>query len=127
MTKGWNFPVGINPQNGGIMLTDLKEDIRQSIMILLKTRPGERYFHPNYGCDLQRFLFETVNYELIKSIRLEVLSAVNRWEKRVSNVDVALDLDDENPSLLLIYVAYAIPELKEADKIVLPFDLMNGN
>src|SRR4030095_8620470 len=43
--------------SGGLELVHGDRAIRQSIMLLLTTVPGERVMRPDYGCPLHRLLF----------------------------------------------------------------------
>ena len=43
--------------NGAPELVDGVEAVRQAVLLLLSTRPGERVMRPDYGCDLHRVLF----------------------------------------------------------------------
>ena len=124
MERGWNFPVMVDSKTGKIKVTDIKSDIRQSIMILLSTVPGERLLHSDYGCNLHRFMFEPITYELVKAIREEVLRSIIKWEKRVYNVDVSVLHDVEDDSRLVITISYIIPEIREADSINYVFSLL---
>ena len=124
MERGWNFPVMVDTRTGKIKVTDIKSDIRQSIMILLSTVPGERLLHSDYGCNLHRFMFEPITYELVKAIREEVLRSIIKWEKRVYNVDVSVLHDVEDDSRLVITLSYIIPEIREADNINYVFSLL---
>ncbi|MDD3569601.1 MAG: GPW/gp25 family protein [Lachnospiraceae bacterium] len=124
MERGWNFPVMVDSKTGKIKVTDIKSDIRQSIMILLSTVPGERLLHSDYGCNLHRFMFEPITYELVKAIREEVLRSIIKWEKRVYNVDVSVLHDVEDDSRLVITISYIIPEIREADNINYVFSLL---
>lgn len=126
MIRGWNFPVMVDSKNGKIQTTDLKKDIAQSIQILLSTMPGERLFHREYGCNLQRFMFEPVTYELVKAVRQEVLAAILKWEKRVYDVEVNILHDVEDDSKLVIAISYIIPQIKEVDRMHYVYHLLES-
>ena len=44
-------------------------EIRQSILLLLKTVRGEREVQPLYGSRLNQFAFEPISYEISRTIR----------------------------------------------------------
>lgn len=122
-SSGWNYPVSVDPETGKIKATDVKSDIRQSILILLSTSPGERLFHPDYGCNLKRFMFEPISYELIKGIREEVYSAILKWERRIYHLDVDILNDAEEDNRLIISIRYGIKNFPETDSIFYAYDL----
>src|SRR5262245_66442213 len=43
---------------GALATVEDEASVRQSILLLLSTAPGERVMRPDYGCDLRRLLFE---------------------------------------------------------------------
>lgn len=122
-TKGWAFPVGVNPHTGKIEMTEPKEDIRQSIRILLSTTRGERLLHPDYGCNLTQFMFEPLNYELVQRIKQEVYTSITKWERRIQNLEINLFQDTAEESRIVIGISYTISQLQEQDEIYYAYDL----
>lgn len=121
--KGWAFPVGVNPHTGKIEMTEQKEDIRQSIRILLSTTRGERLLHPDYGCNLTQFMFEPLNYELVQRIKQEVYTSITKWERRIQNLEINLFQDTAEESRIVIGISYTIAALQEQDEIYYAYDL----
>ena len=58
--KGWRFPVDIN-RNGTVAMSADEDLIRESIIIILGTAPGERVMRPNFGCEIHDLLFAPNN------------------------------------------------------------------
>ena len=46
--RGWAFPFRVDPVGAPELVSD-EEDIRQSILIILGTDPGERVMRPEFG------------------------------------------------------------------------------
>lgn len=113
----------IDKKTGKIKTTDVKEDIRQSILILLSTSPGERLLHGDYGCNLRKFMFEPISFELIKAIQAEVLAAITKWEKRIYHTEVNILSDVEEETRLVISIRYIIPMIQDVDYINYIYDL----
>ena len=68
---------------GGVAMTEEDAAVRQSILLLLSTRPGERVMRPDYGCNLHRLLFWP-NDDTTAGLAMHyVRQAVERWEPRV--------------------------------------------
>ena len=61
------------------------EMVRAQVIQLLKTTPGERVMLPDFGVDIDRFLFEQITPSLLKDLRKEILSQIERY---ASNVEV---------------------------------------
>ena len=58
--KGLRFPVSVN-LNGGVSSSQLEENVRQSIFIILGTAPGERINRPHFGCQIHDLMFAPNN------------------------------------------------------------------
>src|SRR6266581_1511217 len=85
--SGLEFPIRIG-QRGGLAVARYEEKVKESIRIILSTAKGERAMRPDFGCDLQAFVFATLdaaNFTLIKSAVREALA---RWEPRIEVRDI---------------------------------------
>lgn len=65
-----------------ILVEDL-ESIYQSLENLLSTNIGERFFNPEYGADLDSYLFELMTEDTALKIFTSILESVSRWEPRI--------------------------------------------
>ena len=70
--KGWKFPVQVDKENGRIKTVEDNENIKQSVRMILETRPNERKVVPRFGADLRPYMFETINPGVISSLEGEV-------------------------------------------------------
>ena len=73
---------------GGLQMTEGNASVRQSILMLLGTRPGERVMRPEYGCDLQKLVFAPNDATTAGLAIYYIRKAVERWEKRVQIVKI---------------------------------------
>lgn len=99
------------------------EHIKESILQILGTRPGERFMNPEFGSNLKDLVFEQ-NDEVLKGlIRHYVIEAINRWEKRViiSDVSYAEDSGKIDQNMLLIHISYRLIRSQEEGNLVYPF------
>ena len=61
-------------------MTSGPDAVRQSILLLLSTRPGERVMRPDNGCDLYRLAFAPSD-DMTAGLAIHyVRQAVERWE-----------------------------------------------
>ena len=101
------------------------EAIRQSILMLLATVPGERVMRPEYGCDLYRLAFEP-NDETTAGLAMHyVQQAVMRCEPRViiEHVDAFPDADPANSSILHIILDYRLRQSGLAESLDYAYEL----
>ncbi len=110
---GWSFPPTFDFDTGSVELASDLEDIKESLNILLSTSLGERVMQPDYGCNLNDYMFESLNNSLIGLIKHHVENAILFYEPRIiaENVDVtAADSTDLIEGKFTITVEYTIPE-----------------
>ncbi len=84
----WPFlPV---PQNGRLTYKTLEQTVRDSIRIILTTRPGEQLMQPYFGAGLQNFLDEGNTVAIRREIQAAIVSSLQTYETRIAvdNVDV---------------------------------------
>jgi phage baseplate assembly protein W len=134
---------------GGIATVADDDAIRQSLMLLISTRPGERVMRPEYGCDLSRLVFSPIDDTTAGLAIHFVRQAVERWEPRVEvlrvdahPVDPSLDLEDEprpeeeTPlekamrleigTRLEILLDYRVRATRRTDSVVVGINLQEG-
>lgn len=93
-------------------------------MILLSTLPGERIFHPDYGCNLNQFIFEPVTYQLVNRLQREILKSIDRWEKRIEAVEIDVLSAENRDTSLRISISYTIKATGEITALIYPLNLL---
>lgn len=114
MSAGWGFPFRVSGKHGRVEASDKRENIRQSVEIILRTEPGERLMHPEFGTKLHQFLFESLDSQTEEMIRREVRHSLRTWEKRVRDIEVETD---RRQGELCVTVAYRIVDSGAEDKV----------
>ncbi len=120
-------PTGLSTTPTGLVaMVDGAGAIRQALMLLLSTVPGDRLMRPDYGSYLHRLLFAN-NDQTTAGLAIHyVRQAVHRWEPRVSIIDVDADVDPEIDSRLNITLTYRIRATLSTETLVYPLDLEGG-
>ncbi len=124
--KGLRFPVSIN-LNGGVSSSQLEENVRQSIFIILGTAPGERLMRPDFGCRIHDLMFAP-NHEMTAA-RAEIYceEAIYKYEPRIERVSCRALPNASQPNQLDIRVEYVIAGVNNAKNLVFPFYLKNDD
>jgi phage baseplate assembly protein W len=65
--------------------------IKNSLVNLFNTVPGERFLLPDYGCDLRQYVFEPVNEFVARRIGRDIVRNLEKWEPRVKLVNISVD------------------------------------
>lgn len=120
--RGWNFPVTPDPLSGKLRYVSGVEKVRQSILLILETEPGERIMRPTFGCGLLRYLMKPNTPATRALIKNDVEFALAAFEPRIRVTAVSVDPGDD-PSLVLIQIAYVHLVDGRQDNLVYPFYL----
>jgi uncharacterized protein len=64
------------------------DKVRQSVMLILETEPGERVMRPDFGCGLERYLMAPNNEVTRAQLSGSIEAALQRWEPRISVEEV---------------------------------------
>jgi phage baseplate assembly protein W len=111
---------------GRVALVAGRDAVRQSLVMLLSTSPGERVMRPDYGCDLQRLLFWPNDATTAGLAIHHVRRAVERFETRVEVLSVDAGADPQTPDRLSIVLAYRILATRDVDEVAFAIDLQGG-
>lgn len=90
---GYGPPFFGGPQNVLSRQEDdrlIKNDIRQIILTL----PGERDMRPEFGCRLRSAVFDLIVDSDISALENDIVSAIVRYEPRVTGVSANIVRDD---------------------------------
>lgn len=123
--QGWSFPVCAAAGQTATAAYD--EDVRQAILIILGTDPGERMMRPDFGAGLRAFVFEPLNPTTLEALRQRALEALVDWEPRIDVERVAASADPSAPGRVLVEMAYRVRATNSHANLVYPFYLEEGS
>lgn len=124
--RGWAMPVELDPRTGLVASVAYEDDIRQSILIILETAPGERVMRPNFGCGIHELVFTAVDSTAIQRIRSMVEEALLRFEARIDVLGVEVDESATGEGKLLVEVEYRVRKTNQVGNLVFPFYFREG-
>src|SRR5690348_14774516 len=110
---GWAFPVQFDVDAATVDMVSDYKDIEESLDILLSTSLGERVMQPDYGCNLNDYMFESLSSTLIGIIKQKVTNAILYYEPRIVAEKVDVTADDSFDLIegkFTISVEYSIPQ-----------------
>lgn len=119
--RGWAFPVSV--QGGRVRFAVDAEDIREAILLILQTSPGERVLLPAFGCRINELVFAAGNASTISLAQLYTRQALEQWEPRIQVTGVAASIDPRQPQCMQVTVDYVIRDHNRPDNLVYPFYL----
>lgn len=116
---GWSFPPRFTAK--GLQTVAAEEDIRESLMILLTTTPGERIMQPDFGCDIKAHVFDICEESTYALLRDRIERAILFCEPRVVLENVEFVNQETNSGCLQIEVNYQVRATNNRYNLVFPF------
>jgi len=114
--------LGFSP-TGGLDMIDEDASVRQAILLLLSTTPGERVMRPDYGCDLHRLVFSP-NDNTTSGLAIHyVRQALDRWEPRAEVMHLDAGPNPEYPERLEIQLEYRLRRTQQTDQLAFSVNL----
>lgn len=126
---GWSFLPGFYRHAGGIgvQMVNEEDDIRESLKILLSTRPGERIMQPDYGCRLHAMVFDIISESAMTEIKDVIDRAILFFESRITLNSIDVDTEEIYDGILKIKLDYTVRKTNTRSNVVYPFYYIEGN
>jgi len=124
--RGWSFPPNFSMESNGVKMLEQEADIASSLEILLGTVRGERVMIPQYGCNLDELIFESLDTRMKTLMTDKIESAILYHEPRIELEKVTLDDSRELEGVILIGITYRIKTTNSRFNFVYPFYKLEG-
>ena len=118
---GWGFPPAFSNSTDTVGMLSDADDIQSSLEILLSTRQGERVMRPDYGCNLDELVFESLTTTFETYIKDLIATAILYHEPRIEVNKISLDDTGELEGRILITIDYTIRSTNSRYNFVYPF------
>jgi hypothetical protein len=112
---GWPFLP--KPQAGTILYPGLERSVRDSIRVILTTRPGEQLMRPRFGAGLQNFLDEGNTIALRSQIQSTIMTSLQNYENRITVDAVDVDPVPGDNSQLQVTIYYRLLRTNSTQQI----------
>ena len=119
-----NWPLlGVPDGEGRWSYPTLEESVRQSLMIILQTQPGERLMRPQFGGGLERYLHEPNTLTTRRRIRDLITASLERWESRIILDKVDVWELEEHPDTVRIEIVYRLRRTNRTQQMGITLEL----
>jgi phage baseplate assembly protein W len=112
-----------NPLNDDLIALKNTTAIARSIRNIVFTRPGEKFFNPEFGSRITESLFENMDEVSALAIRDEIENSIKNFEPRVNvrEVRVVPDFTNNEMNATIVYeiVGIDVPP-QQLDFVLLP-------
>ena len=118
---GLQCPDSFNDTSGKVKSSTGVDRINQSIIHILSTPVGLRYFVPEFGCRINELIFEPNDYILEDMLILYIKEALTRWENRIKVLEIVpMVIKGENT--VPINITYNLVNTNSVYNFVYPFN-----
>jgi phage baseplate assembly protein W len=124
--RGWRFPPEFNKRTGAAELSADEQDVRESILIYLSTRRGERFLRPEYGSSLHEQVFTAGRSDVLRTIANDLKANLQLNEPRIIIHEINIDSSDIQNGKVLFSIDYEVESTNVRDNIVFPYYLVEG-
>ncbi len=119
-----NWPLlGFPGSDGRMHYPTLEESVRQSIKIILQTRPGERLNRPHFGGGLERYLHEPNTLTTRRQIRDSITESLERWEQRILLDRVDVWEVEDRPDTVRVEIVYRLRRTNQAQQMGITLEM----
>ncbi len=124
--RGWSFPPAFDRTRAGVEMLEQEADIASSLEVLLSTAQGERVMLPQYGCNLEELVFESLDTRMKTLMADKVETAILYHEPRIELESVRLDESRELEGVVLIEITYRVKSTNSRFNFVYPYYKLEG-
>jgi phage baseplate assembly protein W len=96
-----------NPVTNDILSINDADAIKKSVINLVRTRIGERFFNPLLGSKIEDSMFELQTPEMAYSLELNITTLLKNFEPRISLSSVLVSYPDDSNEVN-VRIAYTI-------------------
>lgn len=108
---------------GGIEMVAENDSVRQALLLLFSTIPGERVMRPDYGCLIHRLVFAP-NDETTAGLAIHyVRRAIDLWEPRIDVLRLDATRNPESPEQLTVLLEYRVRATQQIQSMSYPLNL----
>lgn len=105
MAKWFGFgPPFVGGVRGVMSRQEDERLIKNDILSLLRTSPGERIYRPGFGVNLNDFVFELEDESALDALRSHIVEQITLNEERVRVVSVDVTGDGDSNSVMVSIV-----------------------
>ena len=99
-----SFPFRVGSDGRTAQVTTLEEHVRDELMQLILTNPGERAFLPEFGGGVRRLVFENISDTTAAMTKAMLTQAISRWlGQRITLEELIVETDNSAITVDLTY------------------------
>ena len=109
--------------SGRVQMVEAEASVRQAILLLISTSPGERVMRPDYGCSLRHLVFSP-NDDTTAGLAIHyVRQALERWEPRIEIMKLDAGRDEQSAERLTVVLEYRVKATRRTERTAFSISL----
>lgn len=124
--RGWSFPPVFNAADASLSMVAGIENIAQSLNLLLATLRGSRALLPDFGSNLNQFVFRRSDTQTLEELADAARFILLHGEPRIVVEDVRPQASADG-SLMQLAITYRITQTNTRHNHVYPFAALEGS
>ena len=106
-----NFPFKNSDKGFFLDLTDTDEKaIKSDLMHLLLTNKGERFYNPEFGTNLRKFIFEPNDNRTQSEIKTELNETIKKFIPNLTINGIKIESSEINEYLATVKINYTVTD-----------------
>lgn len=119
-----SFPFGgLDEDSGRLVWSSGNQSVREVMLNILLTRPGERLMRPSFGAGLRNYIHLPNNETTRALIADSTRRAIERWEPRVTVDEITVQPDGQRLSHVSLSIHYRLKYDATREELTLSIDL----
>ncbi len=107
MSLNIRFPIEDDINNKYFSLTSTSKDaVSSNLMLLMLTEKGYRYYMPDYGTYLIKYMFEPNDNITINDVKDDLKSTVEKYLPEIKIIDMTHEKISENEQIINVSYSY---------------------
>lgn len=123
--RGWSFPVRFTTSLSRVEMVEMEVDVRESLILLLSTYPGERITNPEFGTRVRDFIYADMSNSTLTMLKEEIQRAIKTYEARIEVNEIILNTDVPE-GVIYVHLDYTIRRVNMRTNIVFPYYKLEG-
>ena len=119
---GWSL-LPLPDARGMLTYPTLEQSVRESIQVILRTRPGEQLMRPRFGGGIERFVNEQNTIATRRRIRELITDSLERWEPRIQLDRVEATEHPDRPTHVRVVISYRLRRTGAVEQVGLSMNL----
>ena len=113
---GWPL-LPVPDADGNLSYPTLAQSVRESIQVILSTRPGEQLQRPTFGGGLEALLAEPNTVATRTRIHELIADSLARWEPRIEVEAISVDAVQGDAGSVRVEIAYRLKRTQQAARV----------